>query len=145
MRPSLKDRLSNHSMPEPNSGCLLWLGCIDDQGYGRLGKRLAHRLSWEAHRGPIPRGLMACHKCDVPGCINPDHIFLGTHADNMADKGAKGRVPRGEGQTNAKLNDGLVLAIRADMRPSRKIAAEYGIARSLVSMIKTGRRWSHVQ
>jgi len=77
-------------------GCWLWTG-RPVQGYGRFrpssrGTKIgAHRYSWELHVGPIPDGLDVCHRCDVPLCIRPDHLFLGTHADNMADMVAKGR------------------------------------------------------
>jgi len=90
-----------HFMPEPNSGCWLWLSALDGAGYGKVRlshpRRLlsAHRASWELHRGVIPNGLFVLHKCDERTCVNPDHLFLGTHADNMADRSAKGRVVGG--------------------------------------------------
>lgn len=65
-------------------------------GYGRIrhnGKfDLAHRVSWKLYRGPIPEGMQVCHKCDVPACVNPDHLFLGTQKDNMQDASEKGRL-----------------------------------------------------
>lgn len=80
--------------PEPMSGCWLWIGVDDgDTGYGRFGPRQhqAHRVSWLLYRGPIPAGLFVLHRCDVPRCVNPTHLFLGTQTDNVRDCIAKGR------------------------------------------------------
>lgn len=95
----LKDRIEASSIPEPNSGCWLWLGAYDRDGYGRLqvgpgSPKAAHRASWEAFNGTIPHGLYVLHRCDLPACVNPDHLWLGTHSDNMRDCSAKGRLRR---------------------------------------------------
>ena len=90
--------LEHRSIPEPNSGCRLWLAFLNATGYGqiRYKKRAyqAHRLAWIAKHGPIPEGLQVLHKCDVRSCINPDHLWLGTQADNIHDMIAKGRRGR---------------------------------------------------
>jgi hypothetical protein len=90
---SLKQRLEHRSVPDPETGCILWTGCRTTNGYGGLNFRRrhlqAHRASWIAHHGPIPKGLLVCHRCDVRTCINPDHLFLGTQKENMQDKVAK--------------------------------------------------------
>lgn len=147
---TLADRLERNSMPEPNSGCILWLGSCMPFGHGRMrwdGRlHLTHRLAWMAHRGEIPEGIMVCHKCDVPSCINPNHLFLGTNADNILDMYAKGRrvMTRGEKGPNAKLSDDQVRAIRADPRRQKLIAADFSICTQTVSSIKTRRYRSEV-
>ena len=92
----LAQKLFERQIPEPNSGCWLWLLYCDEDGYGKMHynykKHLAHRLSYEAFIGPIPEGLDVCHKCDVPSCINPDHLWLGDAKANADDMVRKGRM-----------------------------------------------------
>lgn len=108
---SPKERIERLSMPEPNSGCWLWLNTSRPNAigleYGRLvvGSRSngtrrtvsAHRFSYEAYKGKIPEGLNVLHKCDVTLCVNPDHLFVGTQAENLNDCYAKGRIRNGYG------------------------------------------------
>jgi hypothetical protein len=112
---------------------------------------LQHRMSvgrymYEQKFGKIKNGLFACHKCDVPACINPDHIFLGTHLDNMNDMCQKGRqhIFHGESHPMAKLNNEQVLAIRSDNRSQRQIAHDYGVDQALVQLIKARKIWKHI-
>lgn len=147
-------RIEFLSIPEPNSGCLLWLGTVSDSGYGRLkiGSQTpqpAHRVAWEIANGPVPAGMHVCHKCDVPACVNPRHLFLGTHDDNMADKKRKGRCGhpgdrRGALNPGAKLTESDVRAILVDDRIQSAIAEAYGVRPSTIAMIKAGRTWRHI-
>jgi hypothetical protein len=132
----------------------MWTAHTNAGGYGRFALRigsprrsvLAHRWSWENHYGPIADGLFVCHRCDVPACVNPAHLFLGTPADNMRDAAEKGRMPRGENQGNARLTERDVVGIR-QMREAgaiqREIGAKYGVSQSAISLILNGKLWPH--
>ena len=141
--------------PEPNSGCWLWAGAIGSGGYGHLGInrtiKLAHRISWEIHRGKIPRGLCALHKCDNRFCVNPDHIFLGTRGDNAKDMAAKGRAKavRGSKNVRSKLTEQKVLDMRRIRRDHgtsyAEIARVFGVSPTLTYYVVSGRHWRHVR
>jgi HNH endonuclease len=133
---------------EDSSGCWLWTGTADGRGYGQLSvrgrHRKAHRVSFELEHGPIPNELFVLHRCDKPSCVNPDHLFLGTAADNTADMVSKGRHTFGERAVHAKLKERDVRAIKASAEMNKALAAKYGVNSSLISMIRTGKRWAHV-
>lgn len=137
--------------PCPMSGCWLWTGSCNSSGYGHIGKQRScsagtvHRVMYEHFKGPI-NGLHVLHKCDTPACCNPDHLFLGTHADNMADKVAKGRVGnlRGSAVPTSKLTEMDVARIRERLATREtlvSIAADYGVSFGLIGHIKSGRAW----
>ena len=86
---TVAQRLAHYTKADLVSGCLVWQGAVEANGYGRIGYRgrnhLAHRLSWTSKHGPIPNGMEICHRCDERRCVNVDHLFLGSHSVNMAD------------------------------------------------------------
>ena len=130
------------------NGCWQWTAGRDTRGYGVLKvdgvQSGAHRLSWELHRAPLQDGISVLHHCDTPACVRPDHLFLGTQGDNMADMVAKGRQVKGAQHSHAKLTDDQARAILADGRIHRLIAAEYGLHRRTVDRIKRGELWRHL-
>lgn len=172
----LIERLENNSIPEPNSGCWIWTGAISSGslGYGslRIGRNTtrAHRAAYEAFRGSIPSGMFVCHKCDVSLCINPDHLFLGTPADNNKDRREKGRdhwirrrdvaermlaiaraakkqAPVGGMTNSAKLTEDDVRRIRMLAKNGvrqRALAFQFGISQSTVSALISKQTWGHI-
>ena len=143
---------SRVSKPNGEDGCWEWTGSRKPSGYGGFALRgqweAAHRASWKIHRGDIPDGLHVLHRCDNRRCVNPSHLFLGTHEDNMADCVAKGRTVRGERKPSAKLTEDDVRAIRSAYVPWKngvyRLAAEYGVSPGTVTAIVKRRKWAHV-
>jgi hypothetical protein len=125
--------------------CWLWTGGTRG-GYGRfrIGKEkvTVHRFSFALRYGPIAGDAVVRHKCDVPLCVNPDHLELGSHADNVADMDARGRRSMLHA---AKLTEDDVARIRADNRTQRAIAKDYGVSHTAIGDIKRGKKWRHVE
>jgi len=136
-----------------SDSCWLWTAARARGGYGTFdvdGKtRYAHRVSWELANGPIPEGdghngTCVLHRCDVPLCCNPAHLFLGSHSENMADMKAKDRGNHGESNGRSKLTEAQVVEIRASTGSQRAIAARFGISQMQVSNIRSGQSWAHL-
>ena len=117
----------------------------------------AHRFSWEIHDGPIPDGMLVLHKCDVPSCVNPGHLFLGTYSDNMKDAANKGRLHMqkhpmlarenfknvfGDNHPSAKLTALDALKIRDSKRSGWQLGRQYGLSKTAVNNIKAGKTWA---
>ncbi len=145
---TLEKRFDEKFVAIGSDSCWLWTAGIDRAGYGRIGRgkrsegyELAHRVSWKIHNGKIPIGLCVLHRCDVPGCVNPDHLFLGTRADNVDDMVAKGRrrngVSIGEANGNFRHTDKQVAEIRslAGVMFQREIAAKFGTSQQYISRL----------
>lgn len=135
-------------------GCWLWQGAVNTTGYGMVswsgGQKniVAHRLVWKFLKGAIPAGKLVLHRCDTPRCCNPDHMFLGTDADNSADKIRKGRDnTRGEQNIHARLTASVVREIR-NLRlvgwNGAQLAARFGITASHACNIWQGKSWAHL-
>ena len=149
-RARLAKYLSERIAPPNADGCILWLGSVDKYGYGVVnrGKKhlKAHRVAWMLKHGEAPDGMCVCHNCDVRACVNPDHLFIGTHVSNMADKVQKKRQSRGEDHARAKLNRGHVEEIRrlyaADEGMTyRQLGHRVGVSHETIRQIIAGIIW----
>jgi hypothetical protein len=143
--------LDRASEPVPMSGCRIWLGTTTKQGYGTLAGKYAHRLSFERRFGKVTSGLHVLHRCDVPCCINQDHLFLGTQQDNNEDKINKGRAKggslKGAHHPMVKLSAEDVLSIRraySDGETQTAIAKRFGVLQNYVSAIVARKYWKHI-
>lgn len=134
----------------PNA-CWLWLGGTEgDEGRGRVkidGRRRAqaNRVSYVLTHGPLKADEFACHTCDNPPCVRPDHLFSGTATENIADRTRKGRGAKGSRTGTSVLTEPQVIAILSDARSHLAIARELGVAKSTISKIKSGVNWRHMR
>jgi len=150
---TIAELLDRHSVPVTECGCIIWMGRVHGgSGYGKM--RIdgedgfsAHRVSWEEANGrPVPPNMLVCHTCDMPLCINPQHLFLGTNQDNCDDKIAKGRAVnvRGESITLSKLTQKQVSEIRKSTLSNAELGRLYGVCRSTVRRARLEMTWKHV-
>ncbi len=141
---------------EKGPGCWLWTGHVNTRGYGQVSfdgnkSTRVHRVAWQLANGPIPDGMCVCHRCDVRTCVNPDHLFLGTHAENMADMARKGRTSRhgvrnrgsGNGQSILKESDVLeIRRLRANGTSGTDLAFIYSVSQTAICSIVKRRAWA---
>jgi hypothetical protein len=138
------------------NGCWEWVGArwqgkFKELRYGKFSvdgrPRPAHRISWELNRGPIPEGMLVLHRCDNQGCVRPDHLYLGTHADNTRDAIERNRMCHGERIWTHKLTAKdvpLIRAMAAAGVSAEKIGPHFGVVGRTVRYILEGRSWKHV-
>lgn len=135
-----------------SSGCWILTTGTDTNGYPQLrvvGTLVrVSRISYEVFKGPIPPGMFVCHSCDVRQCVNPEHLWLGTAAENSQDMASKGRGgkadKRGEKNSNAKLSAADIVAIRASALKATVVAQQYGTSAKNIRRIRSGQRWPHL-
>lgn len=138
--------------PVLGTACWLWTGQMFADGYGRFRNHRAHRVAWEIAHGQIPQrsnadahGTCVCHRCDNPRCVRPDHLFLGTHQDNMRDMAAKHRAAFGERSGRSIFTSIDVWLIRLAASRGAKyteIAAWYGVSKEAIRHVASGSRWT---
>ena len=147
------DWWSDHPILKQPNGCWEWQGARGPKGYGittasghPYNKR-AHRVSYEKAHGTFPPEMLVCHTCDNPPCVNPEHLFLGTYADNSDDKVAKGRHPHGESHGRAKITEADVVAIREKyaVMTGKELAAQYGMSLRQIMNIVHRKQWVNVK
>lgn len=150
----LRDKFDDCYTPVPESGCWLFDACGGVKArYGSIWcpekKTMVrtNRLSYELHHGPIPPRLVVRHRCDVSWCVNPDHLELGTQADNVKDTWVRGRGGCRKGASNgrSKLTHDDVLQIKGSGKKPYQIAAEYQVSWSTAKSILSGESWQHVE
>lgn len=145
----LRIRLERNMQPCPTTGCWLFIGKQDKDGYGNLHNRSgggdykAHRISWESYRGPIPEGLDVAHHCDVRACINPSHLYIATRQQNLADRTARKREPRGERCNLSKLKKSEVEEIRASQQSVAYLSGKYAVSKAQIYRIKNRENWNY--
>lgn len=150
----LSERIMDRIEHDTNGGCWLWTGAmVHSSGYGTIGhggrSHGAHRASYETFVGPIPDGMLVCHKCDVRACVNPDHLFIGDHLANMTDMRRKGRAACQEGSAapGAILSEADIPPIRrmiARGDGNRVIGERFGVTADVINAIRAGRSWKCV-
>lgn len=132
------------------NNCIEFSGPKTKFGYGKQkfkGKQTsAHRVAYQKAYGEIPKGLCVLHKCDNPSCINPEHLFLGTHKDNTKDMFTKNRANKAKGVTNgtSKLTEAEVLQIRNSIEKYSILSKKFNVSKALICLVKQRKLWKHI-
>lgn len=150
------EQFERRYIPEPNSGCWLWLGPLHEGGYGVIGtpkkkgrpsylsRKRAHVFSYETFVGRVPRGKFVLHHCDIRCCVNPEHLYVGTKKQNTADCIKRDRFQMGVRHAATSLTEDQVRAIRLDARVQHVVAAEYGVCQMTISNIRRRATWKYL-
>jgi hypothetical protein len=152
MRKTLKERFEEKV--DRSGDCHIWTASVSTDGYGQIGASVdglqknlsAHRLAYEWAHGPIPDGMYVCHTCDTKRCVNPDHLFAGTAADNHADMHTKGRQRhlKGEDHGMAKLSEAAARFTLNSKLSAAELAKRFGVKREAIYRVRSGKRWPHI-
>jgi hypothetical protein len=150
-----KEKIWVHIQKECETDCWLWLQSLDRDGYGILSIRdtntgkyrpsRAHRESYKVFIGPIPEGMQVAHRCDNRRCVNPEHLFLATHAENIADMCEKRRTAYSCNHRTAKLNPKKVIDIRNSKLPYKELALLYSVSKPTIKDVRRKRTWKYVE
>lgn len=140
--------MSRLVIPKDREACWEWTAGAKDRRYGSIRdgarQKSVHVLSYEFFVAPVPSGMQVLHTCDHTRCVNPRHLFVGTQADNIADKVEKGRQAKGITQWNAHLTDEQVIAIMDSREKAQVLADRYHVCYSTIARIRQGRSWRHL-
>lgn len=148
---TIKDALFFKTEKRDEDDCWDWTGTISSNGYGvvyfsRNGKRqhYAHRLSYELHKGTIPKEKLVCHRCDNRTCVNPKHLFLGEPQDNSNDMVQKGRQSKGLNKKNTKLSELDIIKIRNSSLSQKDLSILFNVSQTHISAILNRKYWKHI-
>jgi len=158
IRKPLYETIEENHIIDAETGCHNWTGFKDISGYGRIDRVIddkqvqfrAHRVSYEHHKGTIPDDLFCIHTCDNRACVNPKHLRIGTHQDNMDDRSARNRQIKGEDHKDSILKEQDVLDIRerykfrSPKNSQAALAREYGVSYSCIHYITSRHTWKHI-
>jgi len=144
----MKEKIES-SISINEKGCWIWNKSKHRQGYGNLNYKkipsLAHRVSWMVYVGEIPNGIKVCHRCDIPSCVNPQHLFLGTQKDNVNDAVLKGKFEgRRQGKRRNKLTINQVNEIRhlsSQGKQRKELEKLFCVSQTCIAKILTGVSW----
>ncbi len=148
----LTERFFEKIEPITESGCWIWTGCLNNKGYGQVrgddGSTVtAHRASYMMHKAEIPDGMLVLHDCDIRCCVNPDHLYVGTAAENTEDARTRGKLCCGERNPSSRLTSGQVVEIRQRLKGNdsmSSIASMFDVGRKTISDISNGKTWRHI-